>query len=305
MKLTKINTMKTISRLLTRSSLIPLFAGMSFTAHTHAALIAYEGFDYTAGSSLNGQNGGTGWNDDSWTERAATGSLSITDGGLSYPGIASSGNAGFTSGTGTNLNYRYADNSETSVAATLGLLTASNQFGVDDTTIWISYLLREDANPSYKFFGLELYKPGVGDAGTTGLNLTRIPTAGDEAPGKDQWEIGNGNNRVKTGVERVDGETFLFVAKIDFTSTTDTVSLFINPEINGPSPSITNAFVTLTDLEFSGFRIAGTNLAAHTIDEIRIGTTFTDVTAVPEPAVVGCIMGVTGLLFMMVRRRRR
>src|SRR6185436_1801168 len=42
-------------------SRVLLFGFLSLGLDTEAALIVYEGFNYPVGSSLPGQNGGTGW----------------------------------------------------------------------------------------------------------------------------------------------------------------------------------------------------------------------------------------------------
>ena len=67
-----------------------LAAGLCSSAP--AALLAYEPFGYASGQDLVGQNGGSGWSG-AWTQSGATvPDATITTPGLTYSGLASSGN---------------------------------------------------------------------------------------------------------------------------------------------------------------------------------------------------------------------
>src|SRR3954454_9538923 len=58
-----------------------------------AALQVYEGFTYTDGTSILGQNGGGGWSN-SWNATGSTTGITAnaTTPGLTYPGLSASGN---------------------------------------------------------------------------------------------------------------------------------------------------------------------------------------------------------------------
>jgi hypothetical protein len=84
-------------------------ASLSACASCHAAItiVAYEGFDYSAGS-LDGQNGGTGWTSN-WSDQYTFGPSHITDvTGMSYAGLTSVGGrmTWQEGGNGINQNTR-------------------------------------------------------------------------------------------------------------------------------------------------------------------------------------------------------
>jgi hypothetical protein len=53
--------------------------------------VAYEGFDYTANTTLNGKNGGSGFTG-AWAGNYQTGYLDVTSGGWTYPNLITTGN---------------------------------------------------------------------------------------------------------------------------------------------------------------------------------------------------------------------
>lgn len=68
-------------------------AAMSLPLSLSAALSVYEPFNYTAASTLAGQNGGTGFSG-AWT--AGTGSSTVSNPGLTYSGLTVVGNRATT-----------------------------------------------------------------------------------------------------------------------------------------------------------------------------------------------------------------
>src|SRR5688572_13122934 len=95
---------------------------ISCPATSHAALYAYEGFDYPiAANGLGGQNGGTGFTT-TWDNVANDGeilapTLSFTDGGGRT--LITSGNMAQMDGStaGTSVNFRTIDSAQYSASA--------------------------------------------------------------------------------------------------------------------------------------------------------------------------------------------
>ena len=90
-----------------------------------AALSVYEPFNYTAASSLGGQNGGTGFSG-AWT--ATTGTSTVNTPGLTFSGLTVQGNRATTAAA-------------TATTQTRGL---SSSLGGSTTTTYFSFLLRPD-----------------------------------------------------------------------------------------------------------------------------------------------------------------
>lgn len=66
-------------------------------------LLAYEGFDYAAGS-LNGKNGGTGWSG-AWTWTYGSGvSLAVSATGMTYTGLSTTGGSATWNSGGNGIS---------------------------------------------------------------------------------------------------------------------------------------------------------------------------------------------------------
>ena len=79
------------------------------------------------------------------------------------------------------------------------------------------------------------------------------------------------------------GETSLLVVKLESLAGQDKFTLYVNPDINQPEP---DSDLIKTDLDLGAAReIHLYQTGEYSIDEIRIGDTFGDVTpvSVPEP----------------------
>lgn len=90
---------------------------------------AVEDFNYLPGSLINGQNGGTGWGG-VWST-LTPGSFTVTNGGLTFPGLLTSGNALTTAIQGSQWNY--------------SLRPTSSSWGGAGTTTWAQYLIRPES----------------------------------------------------------------------------------------------------------------------------------------------------------------
>ena len=247
------------------------------SAQSSAALLAYEGFDYTAGTDVNASNGGTGWTT-AWNNDAA-GRWDNTSGSLSYGSLPTSG------GKASLINSSSPEIQRTfSNAPTTG-------------TLWISWL--HDSTSVDSFNQLRLHQ---GDA-----NTNRVATIGAHAvtPASQTWTLYNGSfgSPVNSGIAMT-GTQFV-VLGIDLA--TDTFSLYINPALGATAPATASATATFAN----AFTIDTLRYVIHSpaatgdpsIDEIRIGTSYADVAAVPEPSVFG-LLGLSTAGLALIRRRQ-
>jgi hypothetical protein len=245
------------------------------------------------GSDLLGKSSGSGWGGP-WTTGGFNASThtnyDIAGGSLTFPGLETSGER-VASG---------AQNAIAGISRTLATPIAANQ----TTTRYLSALMRLDgplnAGAFNGFFGLYL------DGG--GINQDDLfigkPGGGQLA----QWavETRGGSGQVPSGELVVPNQTTLLVLKAELRPGADTFSLLVNPALPGPEPVVYDAVKTGFDLgQVNGMTIYSTG--AFSIDEIRWGETYADVTPVPEPAAVvlaaACLL-VAGVAAASSRRYR-
>jgi len=115
-----------------------------FGAPVAAGLIAYDGFNYAAGS-LAGQNGGSGWNG-AWSVYGG-GAVTVQSPGLSFGDLQNGG------------NKIYLD---TETANLAGIRALPSALSANGTTTYISYIAQWEEGTRY--FGLQLI---AGTSGTT------------------------------------------------------------------------------------------------------------------------------------------
>jgi len=240
-----------------------------------AALIAYEGFTPTFPAF----NGGIGFSGP-WSPGAFTSLASdyLTSGNsLSYDGLQTSGGSVFSMAS-SDFN-----------GATRNLAQA---LGANNTTVYVSVLLQPQGTlnigPANGFFGLTL-NGSLGSGSNVDALFMGKPGGG--ATGQYVLEQVGGSGQVTSGVAAVVGQTAFLVVKAQFLSGNDRFTLYTNPIIGAPEPT---SGVSKTDLDLgtvSGVSLLSTGSFA--VDEIRIGTTYADVTPaalIPEPT--------TGILFL-------
>ena len=229
-----------------------LLACLVLTAATPVhAVSVNEGFGYPEGSSLAGQNGGSGWAGP-WSNAQTVVDVKIGP-GLSFAGLATSGGSA-TSDPGGVAFFRRQ------LGSTLG---------ADNTTVFLSFLLRPDAGSGF-YGGLNLEGLFVGKSGIT-------TSYGIEGPTDDVSS---------SSTTPVTGTTAFLVLRADFLPGNDKYSLYVNPTPGAPEPSTADAVKTNFDAGLIDFVFLN-NAGNWTTDEIHIGDTFAAVTvptAVPEPS---------------------
>jgi hypothetical protein len=284
-----------------------------FTARASAALIAYEPFNYPVGSTLVGGAGGTGFSGPWATPRPGGGggtpanSNTIGAGSLAGPaGLTTIGNhALFTGEPGTmdGLHRPFA-----------------NVAGTDGTTTWVSLIAqRQGTAQDPPVVGTNPYPRGAnvsfydsqGTTDNSGVADERFGIGNSSNANDNEWSIvpeGSGTLREGPASHLPAWSTLAWgVLRIDHVgdhTVGDSAWLWINPNPLGGEPLKANADVTIlsgdtNSRDFSNVdfirpfvgnvqgTVGNTNFrpfAVMRVDEIRIGTTWADMRAIPEPS---------------------
>jgi len=268
-----------------------LGAGITFST-TSAALIAYDNFEsYTTGQPLNGEGGGTGWQDD-WS---SVSNALVTSASLTYSGgdisINGGGQAVVIDSSDNNYFFRQFDSA-----------------GDVGDEVFFSFLLHRDSTDSSDFLSFR-----VGDtsdrSNSGGMGIYSSTNFGTRILANGSTES---TNTGSTGI--ADDTTYFLVGRFSRdgasggASDFDLMEMWVNPttldynSLGTPDASVDFNSLVSGDLEFFGLRsvaISGTN--EYLMDELRIGTSYAAV--VPEPTSAALLTGACGLLGL--RRRRR
>ena len=279
-------------------------------APTHAALIAYENFDTTAGTNNISGSSGTGNSGFStnWTTIGDANGGNIINPGYTYSGLDAAGNRAQV--------FNASANSDSSATYFYRTLSSPFTVGANSTgTVWASFLIQATA------------ASGSGLGATIGFFSTTVPTASTNS-GVTIGAVGqNTNYRVAnraldtsgTGVVSTTGTNAgtLSLAVFKFTINTnaganETFSLWLSPdlsEFDGAEGSLGTAVLSNQSLSNMGINsissiafgsnYVSTGTPTLGLDEIRLGTTVAAV--IPEPR--AALLGGLGLL-MLLRRRR-
>lgn len=274
--------------------LISLLATAPFAG---AALISYEGFDYSSGAQ-SGLAGGVGWAG-AWTDGGgADCTLNLASTGLTQGALTPSGLSLANTGA---IAFRTLG---TTAAASVASASSANG------EIWISVVAGQ---PSGTYGGITLWNAGStdlsDDAGNYNLVLGRNDYDGGNWSWTDTSSVGNGAGSGVTAATQV-----LYVMRLGFESGRTSVGFYLFTGANpGAAPQLSEATYSniasvIEDSSgnrpvFDRIRVSGGGM---NLDEIRIGTSFADVvpTAVPESGTYG-LMGAGALAAVALVRRRR
>jgi hypothetical protein len=316
-----------------------LAAAAAFAANSAlAALIAYEPFNYTAGENLDGKTGGFGWAG-AWGIKnqvtpngpaiPANGAV-IQAGSLTGPGgLPTLG--GHVRMSAENGAFEMA-RSFPNIAGTNGTTTWFSFIGqrigdANGGTNWPN-------NPYPRGANIGLFDAQATAQG--GTNFERIgignSTTGNAADANhyDEWSlIPQGSGALREGPVSHSpkwSEVRWAVLRIDHVgdaTVADSAYLWLNPNPLGGEPSLASADVTilsgdsnsrdLSDVDFIRPFLGAVQNAGNAatqrpagvmlLDEIRLGTTWADMTAVPEPA-SAALAGLAVMGLVAVRRKR-
>jgi hypothetical protein len=274
------------------SYFIPMaaFVCCVLSGSAQAALIAYEGFDYTASTSLASAAGGTGFTAGSWGTGPSFpngGSWTVGTVGLTYGALQTSGLTATGLGGATAIGRNLAASS-----------------GGPASSVWISFLV---SNMGNNLTGISLF-----DGNTEGTFSGRIGSlqttfyGGAGNPVATQQTFGTGTN---------DLNTHMYVINFDATGANPVINAWIDPDFSslgvgssptgGLSTSITSAQGAQI-YDFNAVRLglfSGVGSQTGNFDEIRVGQTWADVSpvAIPEPS--AALLGGVGILALLRRRR--
>ena len=258
---------------------------------SRAALLAYEGFEtgaggYTADALLYGQTyQGFGEASGTWTVGSTenTNSAVVSSTGLKHVVDSSGGRVKYSANSGYG-SIMALDVSPTGPFATAGLVDNSLIGGPTiQGTIYISYLARIWTLPTtdYRWGGLQLYRDTTGLQSLGGCYSTQSTSGyGIFGTSGNQYLKNNGGAGDPL---QMNTSTRLFVAKVTFNANgTDDVVIWMDPDpAKGDSQDATTYMFTqaaIGDLSFNQLRIRAGKNVMWDFDEIRVGTTWADVT---------------------------
>jgi autotransporter-associated beta strand protein len=237
-----------------------------------ASLIAYEGFNYAAGSgNLTGQAGGFGWGG-LW-QSVVGGSSSVQAGSLSAVNAPSGynslsiGNAAFTpNGTRTG---RFLDTSATGPFGQKGYLNGNGFIGASGKTIYISFIQQPDA-ANNNYYEFEFHRGDLNDPG-------RIGGVGNDTSGSSSVYLRT-PSAAQTAIGAGSAAATLYVVRIDFLGGNDTVYVYQNPTSSTEPGTPTLLETSAGDMSFNGISLgAFANGRTVVHDEVRVGETWSDV----------------------------
>ncbi len=261
-----------------------------------ATLMVYEGFastNYTAGQLLNQSPAITGFVTNAWS-----GSTNIAAGGasqaLTYSNIVSDN-------TGGSYTTAVGGRTTRAMSTTLGGNTV-----LGTNTYYISLMMQVStvASTNYRAFELE-----------SQFNNRNFQFGAAADTGSINWgmRVTTATSTFLTNVSTVTAvtnQTVFAVLKLRYSSAAndDAVDLWVNPSDLSSEAGSTN-FVTISGFDFLHNSAKNISLASFTgtgrasWDEMRVGTTWADVTPVPEPSTLA-MLGLAGLAAIGYRIRR-
>jgi hypothetical protein len=319
-----------------------------------ADLVAYEGFDYPAGSSLANQTGGFGWRAGSaWTLGGSADNNQIIAGSFTYDDgfgniVTTTGNRVHSTGNGVADGLPGSPNGNQSQSPFRRLAT---DFGTSAGTTWMSFLALRTGQPATtpfvdgegnnfygRAFGVQTFynsDPASTAQGSEGASVGRATAGANEPAGtpNDTWALVYHGNIANT---KASSDDFLTPTKANSTADfllvrfdhvngvsnpyDDSMSVWVNPRLDNEAllgaPQMTfgpGAFSEVDrDLAFNVVRIFAGNISSGVdnygsvqVDELKIGTSYNDVTLAPIPEPVTLAWFGLGSLMLGRRMRRK
>jgi hypothetical protein len=245
--------------------------------------------------------------------QAETATYQVQAGSLTYGSLQTSGNkaigggAWTSAGTLPKVPATWDPSNEWVPYRKEGPGDTRFRAGKEGTTLWASFLIEDwvsgDA-PKVHFANSHIdWNPGAYGIGVEVKD--------------NKWQILDiaAATYTDTGVARTLNETYLMVLKFEFleggegagatwTGYHDRVTLFVNPTPGLSLPSVAGTVLTTsTDVSLLNVHFyPGNNANMGAFDELRFGTTFADVTPIPEPATI-MLLGLGGLGILGRKRR--
>lgn len=273
----------------------------SATSVASAGLL-YEPFDYPTGTNIDGMgpNAGQTW---ALNGNATASPIVTTAPGMSVPGLS-------PGGVGNAVHY-------TPTGDTLRININSDETGIAAGSVFYSLMLQvNDLGSTPTNNGTGSFIGGLNNL--TGTQATVPSVVGGKL--RMQQITGNGTDYVlgtqaNGGASAFDSTVFhpgdQVFAVVEYNIDTKVSQLWVNPNpadygaASAPAASATSGVGNVINLGIASFVLRMNSVAPDTtIDELRVGTSWADVTSVPEPASLS-LVGVAAAGLLSRRRARR
>lgn len=297
-----------------------VFLGVGFTNQAATAnQLVYSPFNYTLGAALDSQGnssdigfgtgayGGAIWRDGSGSSAAGVNTvgapLTYTD--ANGTSLAVSGNSAQLNLGGTTRSP-INEGEWRDLSGELGNNGSSSSSGyavVPPQTLWISFIAQvPSTETNYNYGGVELVDQNNGNL--QGLFIGQTGTF-------PLWGMSNDNGSASAKSNLAFTKKAFLVAEINlggapFNSVAGgdaVINLWQNPLLGSAPPATPNATIS-AGVNFQFNQIVLASGAPISFGDIRIGTTWADVTPVPDPAPLA-LLGTAGMGFLLLRRRNR
>lgn len=257
------------------------------------ALLVHEPFDYASDNydvdaGLNGGNGLPATNDGGDPAGTGVGLRGTTWGGsitagLTYENLLVSGGAlQAATGRGSRVSVYRNMVTDPFVDLRIGQTPSFSDFGSDGTTLWFSFLMRTDTVGDGVRSVLRI---GDNFAVEPGIGINAQALSGNNASkfSVDPSTGGFQSGYLISSIDAAPNTTYLVVVRYQFAEAGDEqVDVWINPAIGGEAPTGPGDISYTTELvgwDNFNTRVEG---ATAVFDEIRVGTSFADVTPVEQ-----------------------
>jgi hypothetical protein len=285
------NPLNYLSLRLSVRSLVVFGATALMIQSSQATLLFSEGFDYTAPGNLGGNvNPSSGY-----TWGPGNNAMQVTSGDLSYAGLPDLG--------GNQLQLTWGPPSSA------GSIT-NGYANVTSGTLYYSFLLDMTTLPSASSY-LTSMNPGTSTPnGSTDALAFYFGTVTGGGGVRFGLRGGGASTAFTPSTSLYSANNIYFVVLgYDFNGgvALNNLSLYVNPTPGDsmPSPTLTLTPNTVAaGIDNIGFKIQSSPSGVFLVDDLRVGTTWADVTPAPEPSTFA-LAGLGMLGFALARRMRR